>query len=106
MLTTTLDGSGVQSVTVTNATQTATCNVTVSASFYPQPIVSTINPTYTTYPTYPAQPVYTAYAYPRFPNTGLEPATSAQLAFALVLLMGAAIAAYPYARKAFALAVR
>ncbi len=93
VLTTVLEGSGVQSVMVTNASQTATCNVTVSSSYYPQS-VSTVYPT------------YTAYAYPRLPNTGLEPVQSAQLAFALVLLLGAAIAAYPYARKSFAIAVR
>ena len=111
VLTTTLEGSGVQSVTVTNASQVATCNVTVSSSYYPQP-VSTVAPTYPPYNTYPAysaqsaQPSLSAYAYPRFPNTGLEPVQSAQLAFAFVLLLGAAIAAYPYARKSFAVAIR
>ena len=112
VLTTALEGSGVQSVTVTNASQTATCNVTVSSNYYPQP-VSTVYPTYqqtypnyNTYPVYQAQPTYTAYAYPRLPNTGLQPVQSAQIAFALVLLLGAAIAAYPYARKSFAIAVR
>ena len=114
VLTTTLEGSGVQSVTVTNASQVATCNVTVSQSYYQQPI-STVTPTYpnyptysnyNTYPVYTAQPTYTATAYPRLPNTGLEPVQSAQLAFALVLLLGAAIAVYPYARKSFAIAVR
>lgn len=115
VLTTVLDGSGVQSVTVTNAAQTATCNVTVSSSYFQQPI-STVTPNYPTYPptypnynTYPvytAEPTYTAYAYPRLPNTGLEPIQSAQIAFALVLLVGAAIAVYPYARKSFVIAVR
>ncbi len=106
VLTTVLDGTGAQSVTVTNAAQTATCTVTVSSNYYyPQP-ASTVYPTYNTYPVYTAQPTYTAYAYPRLPNTGLEPIQSAQLAFALVLLLSAAIAAYPYARKSFAIAVR
>ncbi len=115
VLTTVLDGSGVQSVAVTNAAQTATCNVTVTPGYFQQPI-STVTPTYPTYnPTYPnyntypvytAQPTYTATAYPRLPNTGLEPIQSAQLAFALVLLVGAAIAVYPYARKSFAIAIR
>ena len=109
VLTTVLDGSGVQSVTVTNAAQTATCNVTVSSSYFQQPI-STVTPNYPNYNTYPVytqpQPTYTAYAYPRLPNTGLEPIQSAQIAFALVLLVGAAIAVYPYARKSFAIAVR
>lgn len=108
VLTTILDGSGVQSVTVTNASQVATCNVTVSSSYYPQPLstVAPVYPTYNTYPVYSAQSGVSLYAYPRLPNTGLEPLTSAQLAFALVLLLGAAIAAYPYARKLFAIAVR
>lgn len=114
VLTTVLDGSGVQSVTVTNAAQTATCNVTVSSNYFQQPIVSTVAPTYPTYPAYNRYPVYTAqptytataYPYPRLPNTGLEPIESAQLAFALVLLLGAAIAVYPYVRKSFAIAVR
>ncbi len=105
-LTTILEGNGVQSVTVTNAAQTATCSVTVASNYYyPQP-ASTVYPTYSTYPVYTAQPAYTAYAYPSMPNTGLEPIQSAQLAFALVLLVGAAIAAYPYARKSFAIAIR
>jgi hypothetical protein len=52
------------------------------------------------------QPIVTSYVNPRFPNTGFEPINAAQMAFALVLLMGAAIAAYPYARKALTLAVR
>lgn len=116
VLTTTFQGSGAQTVTVTNAAQTATCNITVTTSYYPQPQVPS-SPVYTqpayTYPytqpayTYPyTQPVATYYPSPTFPNTGFEPVQSAQLAFAFVLLMGAAIAAYPYARKAFALSVR
>lgn len=113
VLTTVLDGSGVQSVTVTNAAQTATCNVTVTPGYFQQPI-STVTPTYPTYPNYNTYPVYTAqptynataYPYPRLPNTGLEPIQSAQVAFALVLLVGAAIAVYPYARKSFAIAIR
>ena len=94
--TTTLDGSGVQSVTVTNASQVATCNVTVSSSYYPQP----------TNTFYQEAPYQTQSYYPRFPNTGFAPSNGAEAAFAVVLLMGAAIAVYPYARKAFALAVR
>ena len=96
VLTTTLDGSGVQSVTVTNASQVATCNVTVSSSYYPQP----------TNTFYQEAPYQTQSYYPRFPNTGFAPSNGAEAAFAVVLLMGAAIAVYPYARKAFALAVR
>ncbi len=108
VLTAVLEGSGSQSVTVTNATQTATCAVSVSLGFFPQPTPTPLyNTAVNTYPYYGAsQPTYSASVYPRFPNTGLAPATSAQLAFALVLLMGAAIAAYPYARKALTLTVR
>ena len=56
----------------------------------------------------PLYPTYSSVVYrsPRFPNTGFAPIDSAQMAFALVLLMGAGIMAYPYARKAFAIAVR
>lgn len=114
VLTTTFPASGTQTVTVTNAAQTATCTITVNNSYYPQPQVPTA-PTYTN-PSYvypyggtaygtPAPQLYTQ-PQPRFPNTGFEPITSAQMAFAVVFLMGAAIAAYPYARKAFAVAVR
>ncbi len=109
VLTTTFQGSGSQAVTVTNASQTATCAVTVTTSYYPQPVItpSTIYPVTPSY-TYPYQtpPTYSTYTYPRFPNTGIEPATSAQIAFAFVLLMGAAIAAYPYVRKTLTLTVR
>lgn len=110
VLTTSFPSSGTHAVTVTNAAQTATCNVTVNNSYYPQPIVPT-SPIYPGTPSYVypygTQPSYTAtYVAPRFPNTGFEPISSAQMAFALVLTMGAAIAAFPYARKAFAIAVR
>ncbi len=122
VLTTTFPGSGNWNVTVTNASQTATCPVTVTDSYYPQPISSPVTyptnypTTYQNYPTtysnynntypYQIQPTVISYSNPRFPNTGFEPLNSAQMAFALVLVMGAAIAAYPYARKALALAVR
>lgn len=107
VLTTTFPGSGNWTVTVTNGAQSATCPVTVTNSYYPQPVSSPITyPTYTnTYP-YQVQPTLIAYNNPRFPNTGFEPLNSAQMAFALVLMIGAAIAAYPYARKALTLAVR
>jgi hypothetical protein len=44
--------------------------------------------------------------YPFLPNTGFEPQTMAAFAFAAVLLLGAAIALYPHARKAFAIVTR
>lgn len=48
----------------------------------------------------------TATAYPRLPNAGFEPQTLAALVFAFVFLLGAAIAFYPHARKAFAIVAR
>ncbi len=45
-------------------------------------------------------------AYPRLPNAGLEPQTFAAFAFAVVLLLGAIIALYPYAKKAFTIVTR
>lgn len=93
--------SGMQTVQVTNAAQTATCSVVVTPSYYPQPTPPV--PTYP-YPGPQVPPVLTVM--PSFPNTGIEPQNGAALAFATVLLLGAAIAGYPYARKAFALAVR
>lgn len=107
VLTTTFQNSGSQTVTVTNGAQSAICTILISTSYFPQPTNLT-TPVYTGSPAYPyqAQPLLTSQVYPRFPNTGLAPATSAQIAFALVLLMGAAIAAYPYARKTLTIAVR
>lgn len=108
VLTTSFEGSGSQAVTVTNASQSATCAITVTTSYYPQPQIPT-SPVYNIgAPAYvsPYQPILTSYVNPRFPNTGFAPVTSAQIAFALVLTLGAAIAAYPYARKALTIAVR
>ncbi len=101
--------SGTHTVQVTNAAQTATCVVTVSTTYYPQP-APTNYPQYPSYQypsyQYPSHQAYPQYTYPRFPNTGFAPIGSAEMAFATVLLMGAGIALYPYARKAFAVAVR
>lgn len=44
--------------------------------------------------------------YPRLPNAGFAPLTTAALAFAIVLLLGAIIALYPHAKKAFAIVTR
>lgn len=101
--------SGTQTVSVTNASQTATCVVQVTTSYVPQqPAYPTYpNTTFTQYGQYGyAQPTLSAYLYPSFPRTGLAPLTAAQVTFALVLLMGATFMGYPYARKAFAIAVR
>jgi hypothetical protein len=59
VLTTTFDGSGMQTVIVTNAAETATCPITVTTSYYPQPVS-------TTYPTTPSYPSY----YPSYPASG------------------------------------
>lgn len=128
VLTVSFDGSGSQLVTVTNGAQSATCEVTVSSTYYPTP-TSTAYP-YTTYPsttypntTYPntiypygynsnygctscTNPVITPSYYPSLPNTGVEPLTAAQLALALTLLAGAALLVTPYVRKAFAVVVK
>ncbi len=48
----------------------------------------------------------TSVAYPSLPNAGFEPQTLSSLAFAVVLLLGATIALYPHARKAFAIVTR
>lgn len=116
VLSVSFQNSGSQVVTVTNAAQTASCTVNVTTTYYPQP---TNMPNGLTYPapnmyqnypyqTYPAQnyPYQTQTYYPRLPNTGFAPSNGAEMAFAVVFVMGAAIVVYPYARKAFALAVR
>lgn len=123
VLTTSFSSSGSKLVTVTNAAQTATCAATVTTAYYPvsgtpftYPTTSyptTVYPT-TVYPTYgsgysyPTQipPAVSQIYYPRLPNTGFAPLSAEQLAWAVVLLVGAGVASYPYARKAFALAVR
>lgn len=114
---------GSSAVTVTNAAQTATCNVTVqgngayaagynytypTTAAYPLYAAPTYQAGYQTYPTYsnPAGVSYTSYLAPRLPNAGFEPSNGAQMAFAVVLLLGAFVATYPYVRKVFAFAVR
>lgn len=89
-----LNSSGSQLVTVTNGPQSATCSVNVSTS-------GAYFPNYPTYPTYnPYGTTGYTYSYiPRLPNTGFEPIQSASIAFAVVLLLGAAIAVAPYVRK-------
>ncbi len=109
VLSTTFMSSGSQTVSVTNASQTATCVVSVTTSYVPQQTSTGYYPTpgYAVSGTnYYNQPTLTSYVYPHLPSTGLAPLTSAQIAFGVVALMGAAIMAFPYARKAFALAVR
>jgi len=101
-LTTSFQASGSQVVTVTNASQTATCNVNVTNAYTPAP---------TTYPygyngvTYPSTysntyPTYTSVAYPQLPRTGFGPKDMATgAAFAVVLLIAAGVVVAPYVRK-------
>lgn len=105
VLTVSFDSTGSQLVTVTNASQTATCVVNINNSYYPvYPTTSTIYPINTVYPITPIlYPTYTQ-VYPQLPNTGVEPLSLAQMALALALLAGAALLAVPYVRKAFAIA--
>lgn len=103
VLTTSFNSSGSHLVTVTNGAQSATCEVTVSTTYYPTPISTPYYPGYT-YPNtiYPygygcitncgyTTPTVTSSYYPRLPNTGVEPLTVAQLALALTLLAGVAL---------------
>ncbi len=107
VLTTSFSASGSHLVTVTNGAQSATCEVTVTNTYYP----SYTYPS-TTYPNtiYPygygcttncgyTNPVITNTYYPRLPNTGVEPLTVVQMALALTLLSGVALLAMPYVRK-------
>ncbi|MEI7720114.1 MAG: hypothetical protein WCI89_02815 [bacterium] len=110
-LTTTLQSSGVQTVTVSSDTQTAICTVNVVGTNGP---VSYTTPSYvppttssavaSAYPV-PTTAVTSTYV-PKLPNTGFEPLSvmlerdgGAPLAFALVLLAAAGIFFAPYARK-------
>lgn len=56
--------------------------------------------------TYGPNVTLSSVVYPRLPNAGFAPVTSSALAFALVLLLGAAIALYPHAKKAFTVVTR
>ena len=104
VLTTTFDSTGSQIVNVTNAAQSATCEITITN--YPSFPTSGVYPTYpstpTIYPTYPTYPTYPA----ALPNTGVEPLSALQMALALALLAGIALVASPYVRKAFAIVSR
>ena len=40
------------------------------------------------------------------PNTGSEPSNGTEVAFAVVLVLGAAFMTYPYVKKALAVVVR
>jgi hypothetical protein len=75
---------------------------------YTPPVFADQNYNYGNYGAYGPGPNVTiaSVAYPFLPNTGFEPQTLAAFAFAVVLLLGAVIALYPHARKAFAIVAR
>lgn len=90
-LTTSFHNSGTHVVTVTSGAQTAACTVNVTNIYQPMPGTTSYTSTY----------------YPSFPNTGVAPSVAgAGVAFAVVLLVAFGIALQPYARKAFATALR
>ena len=105
--TTTLLSPGTQNIMVTNGAQTALCTVTVvgypvagyTYNNYPGNNVTSIG---NIYPTVTVTPSYI----PRLPNTGFAPMDAASLAMALAFIFAAALAAYPYARKAFAIVLK
>ena len=103
-LTISFQDSGTQVVTVTNATQTASCTVTVTNMYYPP--VSNVSPVLPVYPTtnpVTAPVTYYQQTYPKLPNTGFAPGSGAMgIAFAAVLLIAAGTALSPYARKTLA----
>ena len=84
-LSTVLQGTGVQTVIVSNGTKTASCTVNVVSAGGP-----------VVYPG--ATSVMGAYI-PRLPNTGFAPIDAQTLAIIAVLLIAAGIAVYPYVRK-------
>jgi hypothetical protein len=89
-LTTVFQSVGVQSVIVSNGTQTATCTVDVVGSAAPI-VYSGSTPTATYIPA--------AYVVPTLPNTGFEPHSALAWAIALALLGIVGIALYPHVRK-------
>lgn len=98
VLTVSFDNTGTQLVTVTNATQTATCMIDVVQGGYVPPVAVA--------PIYPSFPATYYTSYPHLPNTGVEPLTAAQIALALVLLTGAAFISAPYVRKAYSIVTK
>lgn len=89
VLNTTFSTVGMQTVTVTSGTATATCVVTVVPGY--------VSPG-TAHPVYPT--------YPQLPNTGVAPISAAQAASALMALLVVAVFGAPYVRKAFAIVSR
>jgi hypothetical protein len=91
------DDEGTETVRVESDDESDTCRVRVldRRDYYPYP-------SYPTYPTSYTAPVTVAATYvpQALPNTGFPPVSSAALAFAVVLLLGAGIVLTPYAKKA------
>ncbi len=91
------DDKGTETVRVTSDGESDTCRVRV---------VDERDHYYPSYPAYPAAPIYTqpvnittTYIPKGLPSTGFPPVSSAALAFAVVLLLGAGLAVTPYAKK-------
>jgi len=115
--TTTLLSPGTQTINVYNGSQTATCSITVVGypvaytgynNGYPGGIITPVSAIYpgTAYPNqYPNVTVTPTYV-PSLPNTGFAPMDAATLATVLAVLFAAALAAYPYVRKAFAIVLQ
>ena len=105
--------TGVQLVTVTSGSQTATCAVNVVASGAPAPISSVAPGIPADYPPQvsyqcpaPApSPALTSNYIPKLPNTGYAPLSSWQLALMLVSLLSAGVLVLPYVRKAALIAL-
>lgn len=99
---------GRQQVTVVWGTTRASCFVSVvPAPGYGEPYTGpAFGGQHTTYGGYGPNVSLSSVAYPFLPNAGFGPQTLAAFAFATVLLLGAAIALYPYAKKAFVIVTR
>ena len=82
---------------VSNGVQTASCTVNVTnfgATTVQYPSTTSASPL----------SLVSNYIPALLPNTGFEPLSSAALAFAVVLLLGAGIFVYPYVKKAIVVA--
>ncbi len=99
---------GTQQVTVVWGSKRASCYVqVVPTAGFGEPYAAPIAGTYANASYGPGPNVtLTSVAYPLWPNAGLEPQTFAAFAFAVVLLLGTAIALYSHVRKAFAIVTR
>ena len=92
-LTTTFQGTGVQTVIVSQGTQLATCTVNVVATTLP--IVYSN-----------AAPTFISTYIPRLPNTGFAPQDATSFAVAFVLLLALGILLYPYVRSTLSILLR